>query len=74
MMRLNAGGVPAYFHLCRKCGAIREDVHLRDGTLTGETHWHAVDSAAVPAAVVQQAREILDKPDYQQLGLFGEEE
>jgi hypothetical protein len=70
MLRLASDGTPAYFYLCRDCGAIREDLHLRDGTLTGETYWHDIESASLPAAVVEQAREILDKPNYRQLSLF----
>ena len=70
MMRLQAGGKPAYFYLCLKCGAVREDAHLRDGTIIG-TRWHAnLDSASLPAAVAEHAREILDRPRYEQLDLF----
>jgi hypothetical protein len=70
MMRLPAGGEPAYFHLCLQCGAIREDAHLRDGTIIG-TRWHTNPyGASLPAVVVAQACEILERPSYEQLDLF----
>ena len=70
MMRLQAGGVPAYFYLCLQCGAIREDAHLRDGTIIG-TRWHTdLKRARLPDAVAHQAREILDRPSFEQLKLF----
>jgi hypothetical protein len=70
MMRLQAGGVPAYFYLCLDCGAIREDAHLRDGTIIG-TRWHTnLNRARLPDAVIRQAREILNQPSFEQLEMF----
>ena len=40
-----------------------------DGTIV-DAHYHVLDSAELPAAVVEQAREVLARPDYQQGALF----
>jgi hypothetical protein len=40
-----------------------------DGTIV-ETRFHRADSVDVPAAVVEQVREILNRPDYEQGVLF----
>ena len=41
----------------------------RDGTIVGTTY-HTLESAALPAAVVEQARAILEAPSYEQASLF----
>ena len=74
MARIHVGGEMSRFYLCRKCETIRDDNARRDGTLTGETHYHALDSANLPAAVVEQARALLDAPGYDQLSLFGDDD
>jgi hypothetical protein len=71
---MQAGGAPAHFHLCLDCGEIREDRIRRDGTLTGETYWHDVDSDTLPASVTEQARDILDRPKFTQGSLFGDDQ
>ena len=71
LTRIHVGGETSRFYLCRKCHTIREDKARRDGTLVGETHYHTLDSASLPAVVVEQARDLLDVPGYQQLSLFG---
>ena len=72
MMRLHAGVVPAIFHLCLGCGTIREDITRRDGTIYA-TRFYGLDSDGLPSSVVVQARAILDRPKFTQMGLFGEE-
>ena len=60
MPRLNAAGLNRYY-LCRRCGTVREDLCRHDGTIIS-TRRHNVESADLPAAVVEQARAILDAP------------
>lgn len=72
MMRIHAGGVPAIFHLCQDCGTIREDVTRRDGTIYA-TRFYSLDSDGPPASVTVQARDILDRPKFTQMDLFGDD-
>jgi hypothetical protein len=71
MLRVHAGGEINRYYLCRRCGSIREHVCRADGTIL-DSRYHHLESAALPAAVVQQAREILSQPHYSQPSLFGE--
>ena len=65
------GGELSRFYLCRICGTIREEESRPDGTLTGVVRYRKLDSVDLPAAVVEQARAILNAPHYDQLSLFG---
>ena len=71
MTRVHVGGNLSRYYLCRRCRTIREDQGRPDGTLTGKVRYHHLESADLPAAVVEQARPILDGPSYGQLSLFG---
>ena len=71
MLRINVGGELSRFYLCRQCSTIRENKARPDGMLTGEVQYHNLESVDLPAAVIEQAREILDAPRYGQVGLFG---
>jgi hypothetical protein len=53
------------YYLCRRCSSVREHVCRPDGTIV-EAHYHDLDSAELPAAVVEQARDILTQPNYRQ--------
>ena len=68
MMRLHVAGVNRYY-LCRRCSTIREHVCRPDGTIL-ETLWHQATSDGLPGAVAERAREMLDRAEYEQLGLF----
>jgi hypothetical protein len=68
MMRLHTN-VTSRYYLCRHCGTIREHICRPDGTIL-DTRLHHLGSADVPAAVVEQAREILNRPSYEQRSLF----
>jgi hypothetical protein len=68
MMRIHTN-TPSRYYVCRRCGTIREDYCRPDGTITG-TKLHRLESADLPAAVVEQVREILSQPRYQQRSLF----
>ena len=67
MHRLHGGG-PNRYYLCAECGAIREDVY-RDGTII-EHRWHEAPDDALPEAAREEAREILEAPDGEQLELW----
>ena len=68
MIRLHTNTTSRYY-LCRQCGTIREHACRPDGTIVA-TALHRLDSVDLPAAVVEQAREILTRPDYEQPTLF----
>ena len=70
MLRVHVGGELSRFYLCRRCGTIRENEARPDGTLTGKVRYHHLETADLPAAVVEQVRAILEAPNYDQLDLF----
>lgn len=72
MMRIRVGGILAHFYLCRQCRVIRENECRPDGTLTGNVHYHELNSGGLPSAVVEQVRDILDTPNFSQLSLFSD--
>jgi hypothetical protein len=67
MLRLHGGG-PNRYYLCRACGAIREDVY-RDGAIVAY-RWHDAPDGQLPAAIRQEARDILSMPHPDQLELW----
>lgn len=67
MLRLH-GGAPNRYYLCRACGAVREDVY-RDGAIVAH-RWHDGPNGRLPAAVRQEARDILSTPHPDQLELW----
>jgi len=67
MMRLH-GGAPNRYYLCRRCGAVREDVY-REGAIV-EHRWHDAPDGTLPDAVCQEAWEILAMPHGDQLALW----
>jgi hypothetical protein len=69
MLRLHVGGESNRYYICRQCGTIREHVCRTDGTIV-ESHFHHLESVSLPAAVVEQAREILSRPHFKQGNLF----
>jgi hypothetical protein len=71
MMRIHTNTASRYY-LCRRCGTIREDVCRPDGTII-EARFHDLEGLDLPAAVVQQAREVLNEPRYEQGSLFDSE-
>lgn len=68
MMRLHTN-LSSRYYLCRQCRTIREHICRPDGTIV-DTRMHHLESVDLPAAVVEQAREILNRPNYQQKTLF----
>ena len=68
MMRLHTN-MSSRYYLCRQCTTIREHICRPDGTII-ETRLHHLEGADLPAAIVQQAREILNQPGYEQRSLF----
>jgi hypothetical protein len=70
MTRLHAGG-PHRFYLCRRCGAIRAEI-LRSGRDRGiaRVSWYALEDDDLPPAVREEALEILETPQGEQLQLF----
>jgi hypothetical protein len=67
MIRLHAGA-PHRYYLCRVCGAVREDVY-RDGVIVVH-RWHDAPDGTLPAAVREEALEVLAAPRVEQLALF----
>ena len=68
MQRLNVVG-PNRYYVCRACSTVREDVCRADGTIL-ETHFHKAQSDNLPPVVIEQARDILEQPRYEQPSLF----
>lgn len=52
MMRLH-GGSPHRYYLCRRCGAVREDVYSAGAIV--EHRWHDSPNGQLPASVRQEA-------------------
>jgi len=67
MMRLH-GGAPNRYYLCRRCGALREDVY-RDGAIV-EHRWHDGPNGRLPAGVREEALQVLAMPRGEQLTLW----
>jgi hypothetical protein len=67
MVRLH-GGAPCRYYLCRACSAVREDVY-REGAIVAH-RWHDAPDGALPAAVREEALQVLAAPRGEQLGLF----
>jgi hypothetical protein len=67
-MRIHANTGSRYY-LCRQCGTVREDICRRDGTIK-DTTFHRLESVDLPAAVVEQVRDILNQPGFEQPSLF----
>lgn len=57
--------------MCQRCGAVRAEI-LRSGRDRGieRVAWYKADAEALPLAVREEARAILDAPQGEQLGLF----
>jgi hypothetical protein len=70
MLRLHAGG-PHRYYLCRACGAVREDLY-HDGAIVAH-RWHDSPDGTLPAAVREEASEVLAAPRGEQLGLFDQD-
>lgn len=71
MMRLH-GGAPHRYYLCRRCGAVREDVY-RNGAIV-EHRWHDGPNGALPAGVLAEARRVLATRRVEQLSLWATED
>jgi hypothetical protein len=70
MQRLSVAG-PNRYYLCRACGRVREEVCRADGTIV-EVCFHKVVDGSLPPAAAEQARDLLTRPRYEQLSLFGD--
>lgn len=70
MVRLH-GGAPNRYYLCRRCGAVREDVYA-DHVIVA-THWHDAVNDRLPASVRAEAAPLLNAPQAEQLSLWGDE-
>jgi hypothetical protein len=70
MQRLNVVG-PHRYYVCQACGTVREEVCRVDGTIL-DTRFHRAQSDDLPPVAAEQARDILERPRYEQLSLFGE--
>lgn len=69
MVRLHAGG-PNHYYLYPECGRFREDVY-RGGSIV-EHCWRDGPNSTLPEAVREEALEILEAPNGEQLELWGE--
>jgi len=67
MTRLHAGA-PNRFYLCRECGAVREDVY--QGGAIVEYQWHDASHGMLPNPVREEALDILDAPNGEQLAFW----
>lgn len=72
MILLHGGRELNRYYLCPRCGTIREDALGPDGTIV-VAHFHHAESTILPGVVVKRARDILAKPSYRQLSLFGDD-
>ena len=70
MIRLHAGG-PNRYYLCPDCGAVKEDVY-RDSAILGH-RWHDAPDGTLPKAVREEALEVLERPDREQLRLWSKD-
>ncbi len=67
MTRLHVAGTSRWY-LCRRCGAVREDVCRGDGTILG-TRW-LEPGDGLPDVVGGEVGELMERVEYEQLGLF----
>jgi hypothetical protein len=71
MPRLPIGGLDRYY-LCPDCGCIRHETAPAPGLLDEITFYH-MDDPQIPEIVWREAQHILNRPVYNQLGLFDDE-
>ena len=71
MVRLSSGGLDRYY-LCPHCGYIRHETAPGPGLLDDIIFYHMNDPR-VPEIVWGEARQIMEQPVYNQLGLFDDE-
>ena len=68
MTRLHVAGTSRWY-LCRRCGAVREEVCRVDGTIL-ETRWHSEGGDGLPGVVAGEVGELMERVECEQLGLF----
>lgn len=68
---LRIGGLDRYY-LCPHCGCIRHETAPGPG-LVGDITFYHVNDPRIPEIVWREAQHILNRPVYNQLGLFGDE-
>ena len=71
MVRLSIGGLDRYY-VCPHCGCIRHETAPGPGLLDDIIFYH-VNDPRVPEIVWGEARHIMERPVYYQLGLFDDE-
>ncbi len=72
MIRLSVAGLDRYY-LCPACGCIRHEAANGPGLIDDIAFYH-INDPRVPELVWHEARRLMNRPAYNQLDLFGNEQ